>query len=73
MTAPRVVAKGADFLALRIRQLAAANEIPMVERRELAQALYRNVELGWDLIADFYAAVAEILAYVYRIGGRKSA
>jgi flagellar biosynthesis protein FlhB len=73
MTAPKVVAKGADFLAMRIRQIAAANGVPMVERRELAQALYRSVEVGQEVPPQFYSAVAEILAYVYRLGGRRSA
>lgn len=73
MRAPKVVAKGADFLALHIRQLAAAHGVPIIERKELARALYANVEPGQEVPAEFYNAVAEILAYVYRIGGRKSA
>ena len=73
MTAPKVVAKGADFLALRIRQLAVANGVPLVERRELARALYHGVEPGQEVPAEFYTAVAEILAYVYRLGGRMAA
>ena len=73
MKAPKVIAKGADFLAARIRQLAAVHGVPMVERRELAQALYRSVEVGREVPPQFYAAVAEILAYVYRLSGRKSA
>ncbi len=71
MAAPRVVAKGADFLAMRIRQVGIANDIPLVERRELAQALYRTVEVGQELPGEYYAAVAEILAYVYRMSGGK--
>lgn len=73
MRAPKVVAKGADFLALRIRQLAIANDVPIVERKELARALYRTVEVGQEIPAEQYAAVAEILAYVYRLSGRRSA
>ncbi len=73
MQAPKVVAKGADFLALRIRQLAIANGVPMVERKELARALYRSVEPGEEIPAEFYNAVAEILAYVYRLSGKRSA
>jgi len=73
MTAPRVVAKGADFLALRIRQVAAAHGVPIVERPPLARALYRAVEPGQEVPPQYYAAVAEILAYVYRLSGRKSA
>ncbi|MCX5659561.1 MAG: flagellar biosynthesis protein FlhB [Planctomycetota bacterium] len=73
MTSPKVVAKGADFLAMRIRQLATANGVPLVERKALAQALYKNVEVGQEVPPQFYGAVAEILAYVYRLSGRKSA
>jgi flagellar biosynthetic protein FlhB len=73
MHAPKVTAKGADFLALRIRQIAAANGVPIVERKELARALYRTVEVGQEIPPDHYAAVAEILAYVYRLSGRRSA
>ena len=76
MGAPRVVAKGADLLAARIRELAAANRVTVVERPPLARALYRAVEVGREIPEDFYSAVAEILAYVYRLdrelaGGRK--
>ena len=71
--APKVVAKGADFLAMRIRQIAMANGVPLVERKEIAQGLYRSVEVGQEVPPEFYSAVAEILAYVYRLSGRKSA
>ncbi len=73
MGAPKVVAKGADFLALRIRQLAASHGVPIVERKALARALYRTVEVGQEIPAEHYAAVAEILAYVYRLSGKKIA
>ena len=67
--APRVVAKGVDHLAFRIRQIAAAHRVPMVERPPLARALYWGTEVG-DLIApEHYEAVAEILAYVYELDG----
>ena len=73
MTAPKVVAKGADFLAMRIRQIAIANDVPLVERKEIAQALYKTVEVGQEVPPGLYNAVAEVLAYVYRISGRKTA
>ncbi len=73
MTAPKVVAKGADFMAMRIRQIAIASGVPLVERKELARALYKGVEVGQEVPPEFYAAVAEILAYVYRLSGRKIA
>lgn len=73
MSAPKVIAKGADYLAMRIRQLAAIHEVPMVERKELARALYRTVEVGQEVPPQFYNAVAEILAYVYRLSGQRTA
>jgi flagellar biosynthetic protein FlhB len=73
MRAPKVIAKGADFMAMRIRQIAALHGIPLIERKPLAQALYHGVEIGQEIPPEHYAAVAEILAYVYRVSGRKSA
>ena len=73
MKAPRVVAKGADFLAMRIRQLATLHGIPLVERKPVAQALYKSVEVGQEVPPQLYGVVAEILAYVYRLSGRKTA
>ncbi|MBB6430755.1 flagellar biosynthesis protein FlhB [Algisphaera agarilytica] len=71
--APKVIAKGADFMAMRIRQIAALNGIPLVERKPLARALYAGVEVGEEIPQEHYAAVAEILAYVYRLSGNKVA
>jgi flagellar biosynthetic protein FlhB len=65
--APKVVAKGVDFMAIRIRQLAVANGVPIVERPPLARALYRHVEVGHEIPVKYYKAVAEILAYVYQL------
>ncbi|MEX0744021.1 MAG: flagellar biosynthesis protein FlhB [Phycisphaeraceae bacterium] len=73
MRAPKVIAKGADLLAMRIRQIAAINGIPIIERKPLARALYHGVDVGQEVPPEHYAAVAEILAYVYRLSGRKSA
>jgi flagellar biosynthetic protein FlhB len=67
MHAPRVVAKGGDLLAMRIREVATANGVPIVERPPLARALYGTVETGGEIPEDFYSAVAELLAYVYRL------
>jgi flagellar biosynthesis protein FlhB len=64
--APRVVAKGVDSLAARIREVATANRVPLVVNPPLAQALYR-VELDADIPAEHYQAVAEIIAYVWRL------
>lgn len=71
MAAPKVVAKGADYMAMRIRQLAAANGVPIVERPPLARSLYRHVEVGREIPVKFYGAVAEILAYVYQLNQSK--
>jgi flagellar biosynthetic protein FlhB len=76
MHAPRVVAKGHGYMAMRIRELAIANGVPILERKPLARALYKLVEVGQEIPEQFYAAVAEILAYVYELSGklrRKSA
>lgn len=70
MPAPKVVAKGADYLALRIRQIAHDHGIPIVERKPLARALYDSVEPGEYIPERFYKAIAEILAYVYDLTGR---
>ena len=67
--APRVVAKGVDSLAARIREVAEANRVPLVANPPLARALYR-VELDSDIPAEHYQAVAEIIAYVWRLGGQ---
>jgi len=71
MAAPIVVAKGAGLLAQRIRQLALEHGIPIVEKKPLAQALYREVDVDHPIPSDKFAAVAEILAYVYQLKGKK--
>lgn len=71
MAAPIVVAKGAGAIAQRIRRLALENGIPIVEKKPLAQALYRDVDVNRPIPHDKYAAVAEILAYVYQLKGKK--
>jgi flagellar biosynthetic protein FlhB len=65
--APTVVAKGKNYLALRIRQKAIDHQVPLVENPPLAQALYKSVDVGQEIPAQFYRAVAEILAYIYRL------
>lgn len=67
MGAPTVIAKGTDHLAARIREIAAFCEIPFVESPPLARALYANVEVGREIPAVLYQAVAQILAYVYQL------
>jgi flagellar biosynthetic protein FlhB len=72
MAAPRVVAKGKDFLAERIRQIAQQAGVPLVQRPPLARALYFGVEVGQEVPPAFYRAVAELLAFVYRLTGKKA-
>lgn len=71
MVAPKVVAKGADHLAKKIREIAIMHGIPIIERKPLAQALFKSVEVGQEVPEHFYQAIAEILAYVYRLSGKK--
>jgi flagellar biosynthetic protein FlhB len=65
--APKVVAKGKNYLAQRIRQRAVETQVPIVENAPLARALYETVEVGQEIPANLYRAVAEILAYIYRL------
>lgn len=67
MEAPRVVAKGADLLAARIRQVAQQHGIPIVQRPPLARALYAACDPGDEIPRAYYRAVAEVLAYVYQL------
>ncbi len=67
MRAPRVVAKGADAVAAKIRELAAEHKVPLLEAPPLARALFRHTELGDEIPATLYAAVAEVLAYVFQL------
>jgi flagellar biosynthetic protein FlhB len=70
MPAPIVVAKGAGVLAQRIRRLALESNIPIVERKDLARALYKHVEVNQAIPTEQYAAVAEVLRYVYQLQGK---
>ncbi len=65
--APIVVAKGTDFMAQRIREIAAEHKIPILERKALARALYASTEVGSEIPRELFRAVAEVLAYVYRL------
>lgn len=71
MGAPRVVAKGVDHLALRIRELAKEHDVPVMENPPLARALYAAVEVDQEVPPEHYKAVAEIIAYVFRLQGRR--
>lgn len=67
MGAPRVVAKGKDFIAQRIREIAEANEVPLFSAPPLARALFRSAEVGQEITPGLYTAVAQVLAYIFQI------
>ena len=67
MRAPQVISKGADLLAMKIRDIAKNNSIPVLQSPMLARALYANAELDQDIPATLYTAVAQVLAYIYRL------
>ncbi|MGB5211096.1 MAG: flagellar biosynthesis protein FlhB [Gammaproteobacteria bacterium] len=67
MRAPRVVAKGADLVAARIRELAAENRVALFEAPPLARALYRSADIGQEIPATLYVAVAQVLTWVYKV------
>jgi flagellar biosynthetic protein FlhB len=73
MRAPRVVAKGADLVAARIRELAAAHGVPLIEAPPLARALHRHAEIGDEIPAALYAAVAQLLAWAYALKSGRAA
>jgi len=70
LEAPKVVAKGARLIAAKIKEIAKDAAVPIVENRPLAQTLFKTVEIGESIPAELYKAVAEILAYVYRLKKR---
>ena len=70
MPAPKVVAKGAGFIAQRIRDLAHQHGVPIMERKPLAQALYKACEVGDYIPPQLYKAVAEVLAYIFELAGK---
>jgi flagellar biosynthetic protein FlhB len=67
MRAPLVVAKGTELLAAKIREIATENGVPIVEAPPLARALYKSVEIGREVPAALYVAVAQVLTYVYQL------
>jgi flagellar biosynthesis protein FlhB len=69
MVAPTIVAKGSGHVAERIKEIARNHQVPIVENKPLAQALHKMVEIGEFIPAELYRAVAEVLAYVYRLKG----
>lgn len=70
MVAPTVVAKGADLIAQKIKEIAKKHNVPIVENKPLARAMYKAIKIGQTIPQSLYNAVAEVLAYVYRLKGR---
>lgn len=73
MSAPIVVAKGQDLIAKRIREIAQENDVPIIENPPLARTLFKHADIGREIPADLYEAVAEVLAFVYQINQRRGA
>lgn len=71
MDEPQVIAKGVDYVALKIREIAEEHDIITMENRPLARALYDQVEIGQSVPAELFQAVAEVLAYVYKVKGKR--
>jgi flagellar biosynthetic protein FlhB len=69
MIAPKVLAKGSGFIAERIKEIAREHNVPIVEDKPLAQTMFKMVEVGDFIPVELYRAVAEVLAYVYRLKG----
>jgi flagellar biosynthetic protein FlhB len=67
MAAPRVTAKGTDKVALRIRELARDNDVPVIENPPLARGLYASVEIDQEITPEFYKAVAEVISYIMKL------
>lgn len=70
MVAPKVIAKGADLVAEKIRELARANNIPIIENKPLARTMFKTLKIGQAIPRELYTAVAEVLSYVYRLKKR---
>lgn len=72
MVAPIVVAKGKNYLALRIRQKALDHNVPLIENPPLARALYKSADVGQEIPPHLYRAIAEILAYIFRVTNKEA-
>ena len=70
MSAPIVVAKGQDNFALKLREIAKENDVPIVENKPLARTLYKVVEVGQEIPDNFYKAVSEVIRYVFLLKGK---
>jgi flagellar biosynthetic protein FlhB len=66
-TAPKIVAKGIDFLAIKIKDIAKEHNIPIIENPSLARSLYDQIEIDREIPGEFYKAMAEIFSYIYEL------
>jgi flagellar biosynthetic protein FlhB len=71
MSAPIVVAKGVDFLASKIKEIAVSNDVPIIENPPLARQLYKLVDIDQEIPETLFKAVAEVLAYIYTLRDKK--
>ena len=71
MEAPKVIAKGADNIALKIKEKALENNVPIIENKPLARLIYDSVEIDGEIPQDMYQAVAEVLAMVFKLDKNK--
>ena len=69
--APIILAKGADQVAMKIRELATENDIPIVENKPLARTIFKTLEIGQQIPRELFEAVAEVLAYVFKLKRKK--
>ena len=72
LVAPKIIAKGADIVAERIKKVAKELNIPIVENKPLARTIYKTIEIGQTIPRELYNAVAEVLSYVYRLKGKRA-
>lgn len=70
-SAPTLVAKGSDYIAIKIKEIAKENEVPIIENKPLARLIFKEVELESEIPSEMYQAVAEILALVYKLKRKK--
>jgi flagellar biosynthesis protein FlhB len=70
-SAPKLLAKGSDNVAAKIRELAKVNDIPIIENKPLARVMYKKVKIGQEIPAEFYGALAEVLAFIYKLEQKK--